>query len=44
MDSTLTIVMLVTLRVFVINVYNSVLLQLGKKRKRYWSLARRRKA
>ena len=34
MDSTLTIVMLVTLRVFVINVYNSVLLQLGKKRKR----------
>lgn len=34
MDSTLTIVMLVALRVFVINVYNSVLLQLGKKRKR----------
>lgn len=35
MDSTLTIVMLVTLRVFkLINVYNSVLLQLGKKRKR----------
>ncbi len=34
MDGTLTFVMLVTLRVFVINVYNSVLLQLGKKRKR----------
>lgn len=33
-DCTLTIVMLVALRVFVINVYNSVLAQLGKKRKR----------
>ena len=33
-DCTLTIVMLITLRVFVINVYNSVLSQLGKKRKR----------
>ena len=30
----LTIVLLITLRVFVINVYNSVLSQLGKKRKR----------
>lgn len=33
-DCTLTFVMLVALRVFVINVYNSVLSQLGKKRKR----------
>lgn len=33
-DCTLTIVMLITLRVFVINVYNSVLSQLGKKHKR----------
>lgn len=33
-DCTLTIVMLVALRVFVINIYNSVLAQLGKKRKR----------
>ncbi len=33
-DCTLTIVMLVTLRVFVINVYNSVLSRLGKRRKR----------
>ena len=33
-DCTLTIVMLITLRVFVINVYNSVLSQFGKKRKR----------
>jgi putative nucleoside-diphosphate sugar epimerase/dehydrase len=33
-DCMLTIVLLITLRVFVINVYNSVLSQLGKKRKR----------
>lgn len=33
-DCTLTIVMLITLRAFVINIYNSVLSQLGKKRKR----------
>lgn len=33
-DCTLTIVMLVAVRVFLINVYNSVLSQLGKKRKR----------
>lgn len=33
-DCTLTIVMLITLRVFVIIVYNSVLSQLGKNRKR----------
>lgn len=33
-DCTLTIVMLVSFRVFVINVYNSVLSQLGKKRER----------
>lgn len=33
-DAALTIVMLIALRVFVINVYNSLLTQLGKKRKR----------
>lgn len=33
-DCMLTIVLLITLRVFVINVYNSMLSQLGKKRKR----------
>ena len=33
-DCMFTIVLLITLRVFVINVYNSVLSQLGKKRKR----------
>ena len=33
-DCMLMIVLLITLRVFVINVYNSVLSQLGKKRKR----------
>lgn len=35
-DCTLTIVMLITLRVFVINVYNSVLSQLGKNVSVYW--------
>lgn len=34
MDCVWTIVMLVTFRVFIINIYNGVLLQLGKKRKR----------
>lgn len=34
MDCVWTIVMLVAFRVFVINIYNGVLLQLGKKRKR----------
>lgn len=34
LDCVWTIVMLVTFRVFVINIYNGVLLQLGKKRKR----------
>ena len=40
MDSTLTIVMLVTLRVFVINVYNSVLPATRQTQGGYWSLAR----
>ena len=35
-DCMLTIVLLITLRVFVINVYNSVLSQLGKSASVYW--------
>ena len=33
-DCVLTMLMLVTFRIFIVNIYNMVLLQLGKKRKR----------